>query len=479
MNGRGRTIVQEITTLPANADTPTTLNRESSHALASPSEARNAPFESRIVIEGGRRLVGTIPISGSKNAALALMAGSLLASEGTVTLHNLPCVSDIEALASLMRSVGAKVTFFDGGHTAVVDASEVNHFEPEATLAAQLRGSLHLMGPVLGRVGRVRCAQPGGCQIGARPVDQHVKGLTALGAFVDEGHGALYAEAPPDGLHGTSVYLDVASVGATMNILMAAALASGETIIDNAAQEPDIEDLANLIVKMGGKVKGQGTGLLTVTGVEKLHGCEYTVMPDRIEVGTYAMAAGITGGDLLLKGANADHVRSILLKLKEVGMEVEEQEDGIRVAHPGPGVRLQATTVTTQPHPGFPTDLQQPFGALLALAEGTSVLTDKVYEGRYRYLEELRKMGIKSKVDGRTAVITGVESLSGADVESTDLRGGAAMVLAGLAAEGQTRVFKLNHVDRGYERFVEKLAAVGATIWREDERGVRLPLRRE
>jgi UDP-N-acetylglucosamine 1-carboxyvinyltransferase len=421
-----------------------------------------------IVIEGGHRLVGTIPISGSKNAALGLLAGSLLASEGTVTLTNLPNISDLETMAALLRSVGAVVTFTEDRHTATIDARNLATFEPPANLSAQMRGSLHLLGPLLARLNRVRSAQPGGCQIGARAVDQHIKGLKALGATVEEGQ-AIFAEGPHEGLHGASVILDVASVGATMNLLMAASMANGTTIIENAAQEPDVVDLANLINEMGGKITGQGTGMITVVGVKKLHGCTYRTMPDRIEAGTYAMAAGITGGDLLLEGANADHVRSILFKLIEVGLEVEELPEGIRVSHPGKKVRLKATDVTTQTHPGFPTDLQQPFGALLALTEGTSVVTEKVYEGRYRYLEELRKMGAKSRVQDRTAIITGVDHLTGTDVDATDLRAGAAMVLAGLAAQGRTRVFKIGHIDRGYERLVEKLTAVGAVIWREEE----------
>jgi UDP-N-acetylglucosamine 1-carboxyvinyltransferase len=452
---------------PENTTMPTTN-------VTVPTMNTNTPNEPRIVVEGGRRLVGTVPISGSKNAALGLMAGSLLASVGTVTLTNLPHISDLETMADLLRSVGAVVTFSDDNHTATIDARNLNTFEPAANLSAQMRGSLHLLGPLLARLNRVRNAQPGGCQIGARAVDQHIKAFKALGATVEESHGVIFAEGPHEGLVGASVVLDVASVGATMNLMMAASLAQGTTIIENAAQEPDVVDLANLIVAMGGKIAGQGSGMITIVGVKELKGCRYRTMPDRIEAGTYAMAAGITGGDLLLEGANADHVRSILLKLSEVGMIIEELPQGIRVAHPGKQIRLKSTDVTTQTHPGFPTDLQQPFASLLALTDGTSVITEKVYEGRFRYLDELRKMGAKSRSQDRTAIITGVESLSGADVDATDLRAGAAMVLAGLAAEGRTRVFKIHHIDRGYERLVEKLTAVGAVIWREDEQGNRV-----
>jgi UDP-N-acetylglucosamine 1-carboxyvinyltransferase len=332
---------------------------------------------------------------------------------------------------------------------------------------ARLRASFWALGPVLARLGRARVAQPGGCNIGARPIDLHLKGLQALGAAVEVSHGIVKAEAPAGGLVGATVYLDVASVGATMNIMMAASTARGTTVIENAAQEPDVEDLANFLVALGARITGQGTGVVTVEGVPALRGGEYHVIPDRIEAGTLALAAGITGGDVVLRGANPAHIRPVTAKMLEAGMRIDETAPGeLRVR--GPEGRPRPTRITALPHPGFPTDMQQAFAALLSVADGTSVVTDKVYEGRFRYLTELAKMGARSEVDGRTAVITGVERLSGADVEATDLRAGAALVLAGLAADGQTRVGSVEHIERGYERLVEKLHGLGANIWRED-----------
>lgn len=430
------------------------------------------PSEPRIVIEGGKPLHGTIAVGGSKNATLALMAGVVLASEGTTHLHRIPRISDIANMATILRGLGITLEFSESRQDVHVDATRLSSFEPEDQLVTRMRGSLQLLGPILARMGRVRLAPPGGCNIGARAYDLHLKGLSALGATIDESAGYIFAEAPAGGLRGAQVYLDKPSVGATMNILMAASLAHGTTIIENAAQEPDVEDLAQLINAMGGKIQGHGTGMITVEGVEALHGVEYMVSPDRIEAGTLAMAAAITGGDLFLAGANPSHMRPILMKLAEMGVIIEEGIDGVRVAHPGHP--LKAVDVTAMPHPGFPTDLQQPLATLLSLAEGTAMVTDTVYEGRFRYLSELLKMGAKARWEGRTAVITGVNALSGADVEASDLRAGAAMVLAGLVAQGTTRVFSIHHIDRGYEQLTAKLAGVGAQIWREDEHGKRV-----
>ena len=432
-----------------------------------------APAEPRIVIIGGNRLVGEVPVSGSKNAALALFAGTLLASEGVTVLRNLPRISDIRTMALILQEMGVKITFGENETTATVDATSLSTHEAPADLVARMRGSFFVLGPVLARLRKARIAQPGGCNIGARSIDLHLKGLQALGATFDFGHGSVYAEAAPQGMRGASVYLDLPSVGATMNILMAASLSEGITIIENAAQEPDVEDLGNLINAMGGRVSGHGSGSVTVEGVKSLRGCEYAVMSDRIEAGTLGIAAGITGGDLFLRGANAAHLRPVTAKMAEVGLTIEEDAHGIRVIGVGSGARLRATKLVASPHPGFPTDLQQPFSALLCLAEGTSLVTDKVYESRFRYLTELTKMGAHAEGEGRTAVITGVPQLTGADVEATDLRAAAALILAGLAAEGQTRVFRTEHLERGYEMLPEKLASVGANIWREDEFGRR------
>lgn len=425
------------------------------------------------MIVGGSRLQGTVPVSGSKNAALSLLAGALLASEGTSTIRNLPRIGDVATMADLLRHLGVSVVFADDGRTAIVDATRLSGHEAPPDIVARMRASFWILGPVLARLGRVCVAQPGGCNIGARAVDLHLKGLQALGAELDDNYGSVLGEAPR-GLNGTSVYLDLPSVGATMNIMMAAALAQGTTIIENAAQEPDVEDLGDFLLAMGARVSGHGTGVLTIQGVPTLRGADYAVMPDRIEAGTLALAGGITGGDVFLAGANAVHIRPVTMKMSEIGLRIEEREDGVRVRGTENDRRLRATRLTALPHPGFPTDLQQPFTAALAVAEGTSIVTDKVYESRFRYLTELAKMGARAEVDGRTAVVTGVSRFRGADVEATDLRAGAALVIAGLAADGQTRIAGTEHLERGYENLVEKLQSIGAQIWREDESGRRL-----
>ncbi len=424
----------------------------------------------RIVVVGGRRLEGEILVSGSKNAAVALMAGTILASRGKTVLRNVPRISDIQTLADVLRHLGVVVSFSDGGRTATVDATRLTTHEAPADLVARMRASFWVLGPVLARLNRARIPQPGGCNIGARAIDLHIKGIEALGASIDVRYGAVVAEAPR-GLQGTSIYLDLPSVGATMNIMMAAALAEGTTIIENAAQEPDVEDLGNMLVQMGARITGHGTGMITIEGVLALEGCEYSVMPDRIEAGTFACMAAITGGDVLLRGANAGHLRPVLMKMGEAGIRAEELTEGVRILPRD--ARLRGTRVIASPHPGFPTDVQQPFTAVLTLAAGTSVITDTVYESRFRYLTELAKMGARVEADGRTAVVTGVDRLTGADVEATDLRAGAALLVAALAADGQTRVFRTEHVERGYENIVEKLRGIGADIWREDEQGRR------
>ena len=460
-----------MTTSPLISPSP--LPRSFADSSLSAVSASSSPTEQRIVVVGGKRLHGTVPISGSKNASLALLAGALLAGEGTTVLSNLPRISDIAIMAAILRELGVIVTFSDENRTATLDASDLRTFEAPPDLVARMRGSFFVLGPLLARLNKARVAQPGGCNIGARAIDLHIKGLEALGATVDVSHGSVTAECGPNGLRGASVYLDKPSVGATMNTLMAAALAQGTTIIENAAQEPDVEDLGNLINAMGGRVSGHGGSTVTIEGVQKLHGCTYRVMADRIEAGTFALAIGITGGDAVLEGANAAHLRPVLMKMAEVGITSEEVPNGLRVRGPQNGEMLKATKLVASPHPGFPTDLQQPFTAVLTVAQGTSLVTDNVYEGRYRYLSELTKMGARAEGEGRTAVITGVDGLTGADVEATDLRAGAALVVAALRADGQSRVFKTEHLDRGYEHLVEKLQNVGATIWREDEFGRR------
>ncbi len=412
-----------------------------------------------------------VPISGSKNAALAIIAGAILAAEGETILHGLPHIGDIQTMAQVLRLLGVRVTFEANNRTARMDASHLTSHDAPADLVARMRASFWVLGPLLARIGKAKIAQPGGCNIGARPIDLHLKGLAALGADCETTHGNVVATAPT-GLRGAETYLDFPSVGATMNIMMAATLTSGVTTIVNAAQEPDVEDLGDFLVCMGADIHGHGSGTITIRGVDRLHGCEYTVSPDRIEAGTFAVAVGITGGDVVLKGANPAHMRPITLKLREAGMTMEEVPGGIRCV--GPKDRPNAVTLRAMPHPGFPTDMQQAMTAMLTLSDGPSMITDDVYENRFRYLTELARMGAHSQVNGRTAVVTGVPRLTGADVEASDLRAAASLVIAGLAAEGQTRVFRTEHLDRGYERFVDKLHDLGAEIWREDEFGRRL-----
>jgi UDP-N-acetylglucosamine 1-carboxyvinyltransferase len=428
--------------------------------------------EPRIVVVGGKRLSGEVQVSGSKNAALAILAGALLASEGETILRGLPRIGDIQTMAEMLRQLGAVVLFEEDGAVARIGATRLTSSEAPADLVARMRASFWVLGPLLARLGRARIAQPGGCNIGARPIDLHLKGLGALGARLELAHGSVTATAPL--LQGASIYLDFPSVGATMNLMMAASLANGTTVIENAAQEPDVEDLGNFLVAMGAEVHGHGTGVITVCGVPGLRGAEYFVSTDRMEAGTLGVAAAITGGDIFLRGVDAAHMRPITLKMIEAGVRIEERSNGIRCI--GPARRPTPTTLAAMPHPGFPTDMQQTFTALLTIADGTSVVTDHVYENRFRYLTEMAKMGAHSQVNGRTAVITGVPRLTGADVEASDLRAGAALVTAALAAEGTTRIFRIEHLDRGYERFVEKLRDLGAEIWREDEFGRRMEL---
>ena len=429
-----------------------------------------APAEPRIVINGGKRLVGTIPISGSKNASLAILSGAILAAEGETVLHGLPRIGDIETMALVLHQLGVQTHFENNGTTLRLNATNLTGYEAPPDLVARMRASFWVLGPVLARLGMAKVTQPGGCNIGSRPIDLHLKGLAALGADLDMSFGSVTATTK-NGLRGASIYLDFPSVGATMNIMMAASLAEGQTVIENAAQEPDVEDLGNFLNAMGARVQGHGSGVVTVQGVKKLHGAEYTVSTDRMEAGTFGLMAGITGGDIFLLNADAAHMRPITLKMIEAGMKIKEQESGIRCIGPD---RPRATNLTAMPHPGFPTDMQQAFTAMLTIAGGTSVITDNVYENRFRYLTEMARMGAHSQVNGRTAVITGVPRLTGADVEAVDLRAGAALVIAAVVAEGQTRVFKTEHLYRGYERFVEKLQGVGADIWREDEFGRRI-----
>lgn len=413
---------------------------------------------------GGRRLEGDITLSGSKNATVAILGAALLPSSGQTVLHNVPRISDVFTMLEILQTLGIRVDFSQ--NTVTLDSSHLTSHEAPYELIRKMRASFLVLGPLLARFGQARVALPGGCDIGARPVDYHVKGLEKLGARTAVEFGFVQASAP-DGLRGASIYLERSSVGATTHLMTAAALADGITTITNAALEPDVVATANVINAMGGKVRGAGTREVTIEGVKALHGAEFTIDTDRIEAGTFAVAAAITGGDLFLRGAVQAHVEPITRKLVEMGVDVRFGDDGARVRVPK-NRTLSAVQITSSPFPGFPTDVQPQFAALLTRTPGTSVITETLFERRFKYIDELARMGANIKVEGNSAVIVGVPRLTGAPVAGSDLRAGAALVLAGLAAEGQTEISGVEFLDRGYERFEEKLRGAGAEIRRAD-----------
>ncbi|RKD23085.1 UDP-N-acetylglucosamine 1-carboxyvinyltransferase [Ammoniphilus oxalaticus] len=417
----------------------------------------------KIKVRGGTRLSGKVKVSGAKNAVLPIIAAALLPESGVSVIHDVPALDDVHTISEVLRALNAQVTYADGKLT--VDSTTVNHTETPYEWVRKMRASFLVMGPLLARKGNARISLPGGCAIGTRPIDQHLKGFEAMGATIEHGHG--YIEASVNGrLRGCKIYLDIASVGATENIMMAATLADGTTIIENAAQEPEVVDLANYLNAMGAKVRGAGTGTIKIEGVEQLYGANHTVIPDRIEAGTFMVAAAITRGDVYIEGAISDHLRPVIAKLREMGVIVKEEENGVRVTATG---KLKAVNVKTLPHPGFPTDMQSQFMALMLTAEGSSVISETVFENRFMHVDEFKRMGAHIKIEGRSAVIKGEARLTGAEVTSTDLRAGAALVLAGLIAEGQTEVGGLQHIDRGYVDFTEKLRGLGADISRLSE----------
>jgi UDP-N-acetylglucosamine 1-carboxyvinyltransferase len=396
---------------------------------------------------------------------LAILGATLLPQQGQTVLSNVPRISDVLTMLEMLRYLGIRAEFV-GESTVVIDASNMSSTEAPYELIKKMRASFSVLGPILARFGTARVALPGGCDIGARPVDYHIKGLERLGAVANVEHGFVHADAPR-GLRGANIYLEFPSVGATTHLMTAAALADGITTIANAAEEPDVVATADIINRMGGKVRGAGTKEIIVEGVAQLRGCEYTIDCDRIEAGTFAVAAAITHGDLYLRGAVEEHILPVTQKLIEIGCEIRFDDDGARVRVPK-GRELQATTITASPHPGFPTDMQPLVAALLTLANGTSVITENVYERRFKYIDEMARMGADIKAAGNTAIIVGVPRLTGAPVSGSDLRATAALAIAGLAAEGQSEISGIQYLDRGYEAFVEKLRAVGAKIWRDD-----------
>ena len=420
----------------------------------------------KIIIQGGNnRLVGRVKIEGAKNAVLPLLAATVLASEGKTILKNVPVLSDVFTMNNVVRGLNTQVDFNQDENTVVVDATKPLTEEAPYKYVSKMRASIVVLGPILARNGHAKVSMPGGCTIGSRPIDLHLKGLEAMGAQITQTAG--YIEAKADRLMGAHIYMDFPSVGATQNIMMAATLAQGTTVIENAAREPEIVDLALLLNKMGAKVRGAGTENITIIGVEKLHGAEHNVVQDRIEAGTFMVAAAMTGGDLLIEDAIWEHNRPLLSKMQEMGVEVTEEDEGIRVR--SDVSKLKAVSVKTLPYPGFPTDMQAQFTALMAIAQGESVMVETVFENRFQHLEEMRRMGLHSDIMRDTARIWGGGSLQGAEVMSTDLRASATLILMGLIAEGETKVSKLVHLDRGYYKFHEKLAALGANVKRVKE----------
>lgn len=415
---------------------------------------------SKIIVRGGRPLQGTVRVHGAKNSVLPILAASLLAEEGVSVIHDVPALDDVTNILQVLAALGVRAKQSDG--SVRLNAGRLTSHDAPYELVRKMRASFLVMGPLLARLGQVRISLPGGCAIGTRPIDQHLKGFEAMGAEIGFGQGSIEARVKGK-LRGAKIYLDVASVGATENIMMAAATADGTTTIENAAKEPEIVDLANFLNAMGAKVRGAGTGVIRIEGVERLAGIEHVVIPDRVEAGTYMVAAAISGGNVYIEGAIRDHLGPMIAKLEEMGVRVECDENGIRVAA---GKPLRAVDVKTLPYPGFPTDMQAQMMALLLVAEGTSIVTETVFENRFMHVDEFAKMGADIKVDGRTAIVSGGSRLVGAQVCATDLRAGAALICAALAADGATEVTGVHHIDRGYVDIVGKLAALGADVYR-------------
>ncbi|HDK4114469.1 TPA: UDP-N-acetylglucosamine 1-carboxyvinyltransferase [Staphylococcus aureus] len=416
----------------------------------------------KIVIKGGNKLTGEVKVEGAKNAVLPILTASLLASDKPSKLVNVPALSDVETINNVLTTLNADVTYKKDENAVVVDATKTLNEEAPYEYVSKMRASILVMGPLLARLGHAIVALPGGCAIGSRPIEQHIKGFEALGAEIHLENGNIYANAK-DGLKGTSIHLDFPSVGATQNIIMAASLAKGKTLIENAAKEPEIVDLANYINEMGGRITGAGTDTITINGVESLHGVEHAIIPDRIEAGTLLIAGAITRGDIFVRGAIKEHMTSLVYKLEEMGVELDYQEDGIRVRAEGD---LQPVDIKTLPHPGFPTDMQSQMMALLLTANGHKVVTETVFENRFMHVAEFKRMNANINVEGRSVKLEGKSQLQGAQVKATDLRAAAALILAGLVADGKTSVTELNHLDRGYVDLHGKLKQLGADIER-------------
>ena len=420
------------------------------------------PFVEKFVIHGGKRLEGEIEISGAKNAAVAILPATLLA-KGVFTIENVPDIRDISSMLQILEAMGANISYISKS-SINIDTRNIRSETVPYELTKNLRASYYLLGALLGMYNVARVAMPGGCNFGGvRPIDLHLKGFSALGAMISTDGGVVEAKATK--LIGSSVFFDKVSVGATINVILAAVKARGTTIIENAAREPHIVDLANFLNLMGANIKGAGTDVIKIEGVNELHGCDYSIIPDQIEAGTYMVAAAATKGNLLIKNVIPKHLDPISAKLRECGCTVEEYDDAVRVCATG---RLHGCNVKTLPHPGFPTDMQPQFTTLLALSEGTSIVSDSVWDNRFRYVDQLTRMGAQIQIEGKAAIVQGVQSFKGAPVKADDLRAGAAMIIAGLCAKGTTEIEDIIHIDRGYEDVVRKLTAVGAQIARVD-----------
>lgn len=418
----------------------------------------------KLVIHGGKPLNGRIRVSSAKNAVLPIIAATMLASTPSRLLE-VPHLEDVHTICEVISSLGVKVTVDDKKQEIIFDAATLIATEAPYELVRRMRASFLVMGPLLARCGEARISLPGGCAIGSRPIDLHLKAFEALGATIEMGDGYVHAKAP-NGLKGNQVYLDFPSVGATENVIMAASMAEGKTVIENAAEEPEIVDLVTYLNSMGANIRGAGTNIIRIQGVPELKGAVHTVIPDRIEAGTYLIAAAMAGGDVYVENALSEHLKPVVAKLKEAGVTVEEHIDGIRVISDG---TLKAADIKTLPYPGFPTDMQAQFMALTTIAEGTSTVMETVFENRFMHVDELKKMGAQIRIEDRRAIVDGIKRLHGAEVRATDLRAGAALVCAGLAADGETKVTQLSHIDRGYDDLVGKLKRLGADIVRVDE----------
>jgi len=414
----------------------------------------------KILVEKSPPLKGTVRISGAKNAALPILAATLLGTEDIV-LEDVPNLKDVQLMCEVLESLGSKVEYLEE-NVLKINSSNINSYETKYELMSKMRASFLVMGPLLARLGKTKNSMPGGCAIGSRPIDLHLKGFKALGAEISVDHGDIGAFA--DKLVGDIIYLDFPSVGATENIMMAATMAEGETVIDNAAMEPEIVDLSNFLNKLGADIKGAGTSTIKIKGVKKLGGARHQIIPDRIEAGTFMVAAAISGGNVLVDNVINSHLKPVIAKLREAGCTVEEGEDSIRVIANN---NLKAIDIKTLPYPGFPTDMQAQFMALMTILEGTSSVMETVFENRFMHVEELRKMGAQIRIEGRSAIIQGVDEIKGAKAEASDLRAGAALVLAGLVADGTTEIGNIYHIDRGYDGIEEKFTNLGAIIYRK------------